>query len=257
MTPIDKTHDAMMASPDDEQARMGFYNCFASAELFLALEEEPTGETLKPMTFPIDEGSFVVAFDVEERLADFAGAPVPYISMSGRALSDMLKTQDIGVALNIGALSEQVLTPDTLAWLNGVLSEAPKLAEALPTDLMPPSNLPESLIAALDLKLASMAGMSRCAYLAKATYKDGTSAHIIAFLDAPILMEEAIAQSVSETLAFSGLEAGQLDVMFINATDPIAAKFAKTALRFDLPELAEPHVQQVPGSDPDRPPKLR
>ena len=261
MTPIDQTHGAMIAAPENEQARLAFYNCLSSAELFLALEEEPSAETLKPMIFPIEDGAFIAVFDTEERLAEFGGdAAIPFAALTGRAIAQMVHGQDIGLALNVGvAPSEQVLTAEIVSWLYEVLQDEPTLAEALPTNLTPPQSLPDSLITALDLKLAGMAGMARCAYLAQASYKDGATAHVLAFLDAPQPLEPAIAQSVAETLTFSGIEAGQLDVMFINATDPIAASFAKTALRFDLPELPEPtaHTIAAPGSDPERPPQLR
>jgi hypothetical protein len=49
-----------------------------------------------------------------------------------------------------------------------------------------------------------------------------------------------------------------MDVMFIRASDEIAARLAKVGLRFDLPEPAAPAMAPVaPGSDPSKPPRLR
>ena len=64
---------------------------------------------------------------------------------------------------------------------------------------------------------------------------------------------------LSPALVVSGLEAGALDVTFLDDTDPLAAELARVALRFDLPEPAQPKIRNVeaPGSDPEKPPKLR
>ena len=57
-------------------------------------------------------------------------------------------------------------------------------------------------------------------------------------IDALSDAQGAIAQAVNEALTFSGLEAAALDVAFFASSDPIAAKLAKTGLRFDLPQPA-------------------
>ena len=96
------------------------------------------------------------------------------------------------------------------------------------------------------------------AYLAGVTYDSGAQSHLLAFIDAPEAAQPALARAVATTLAFSGLEAGMLDVAFFAATDPVAASLARVGLRFDLPN--PPQVQPervVPGSDPDKPPILR
>jgi hypothetical protein len=62
---------------------------------------------------------------------------------------------------------------------------------------------------------------------------------------------------MNEALVFSGIEAGELDVAFLRASDPAAAVMARVALRFDLPSPAEPAAPVAPGMDPARPPKLR
>jgi hypothetical protein len=73
--------------------------------------------------------------------------------------------------------------------------------------------------------------------------------------------EAALAKAVGEALAFSGLEAGELDVTFLGPHDAGLAQLAAVAQVFDLPEPAgEPDqiIQpQAPGMDPNRPPILR
>ena len=119
--------------------------------------------------------------------------------------------------------------------------------------------VPESMISALDTKLALAEGMARMAYLAAARYSDGRTGHILAVIDAAPGSEPALTQAINEVLVFSGIDAGVLDIGFFRAVDEVAARIAKVGLRFDLPQVKNPeHGARVPpGSDPAKPPILR
>ena len=109
------------------------------------------------------------------------------------------------------------------------------------------------------MKLSLAAGLARFAYLCGVRYESGVMSHMLAFIDPVSGSERALAQAVNEALIFSGVEAGSLDVAFFKASDPMAARLAKTGLRFDLPETAPAKTSsvKVPGGDPDAPPILR
>jgi len=79
----------------------------------------------------------------------------------------------------------------------------------------------------------------------------------LAFVDAVDGSENALASAASEALTFSGIEAGVMDVLFVKASDPLAAYLAKVGLRFDLPEAHTGQAPGAPGMDPANPPKLR
>ena len=98
-TPIDRAHAAMQAAPEDDAARLRFYERLADAELFLMLTAEPAGDEISPELFEVQDAPFVLAFDLEERLSAFAGRAVPYAALSGRALAGMLAGQGIGLAV--------------------------------------------------------------------------------------------------------------------------------------------------------------
>jgi hypothetical protein len=254
MTPLDHAH----AAPD----RMAFFSALAGAELFLLLTQEPTttaaGDQIEPQIFETEEGKFVLAFDREDRMAEFVGGTAAYAALSGRALAQMLSGQGIGLALNPEvAPSSELLPAEALDWLAETLAEGPTEASAKPEEIAPPS-APEALITALDAKLAAAEGLARLCYLVAATYQGGRRGHILAFVGAAPGAEPALAQAAHEALIFSGLEAGALDVAFFDASDPMAAKLARHGLRFDLPQAAEPQaIAAPPGMDPDRPPRLR
>lgn len=257
MTPLDTAHAAMVAL-DTDAARLAFYDRFATAELFVLLEGEPQGDNITPRLFDTEQGQFVLAFDTEARLTDFNQGPAPYASVTGRTLAQMLNSQPIGVGLNLWEAPSAFLLPaGTIAWLNDVLSETPENIEDTPETFSAPSGLPETLVSAIDARLATAEGLAKLAYLAGVSYKGGRPGHIIAFVDAMAGSESALAGTIREALVFSGLEAGVLDVTFLKASDPVSAQLARVGLRFDLPQPSAPTPPSAPGMDPSKPPKLR
>ncbi|MGR3434968.1 MAG: SseB family protein [Shimia sp.] len=256
-TPLDHAH---AAQDGGDATRLRYMERVADAELFLLLAAEADGERVEPEVFEVEGDRFVLAFDREDRLATFAGRAVPYTALPGRALAAMLAGQALGVALNPDvAPSADLLGPEAIDWLHETLGEG--TAEEIETriaEIHPPAGLPEGLLTGLDAKLAAMPGAARLAYLAAATYGDGGgTGHVLAFVDAAPGAEPDLTRAVSEVLAFSGLEAAALDVAFLRAAAPLAARLARVGLRFDLPQRAEPAPPKAPGTDPDRPPRLR
>ncbi|MBI6629518.1 SseB family protein [Pontibaca salina] len=260
ITPLDDVHAAMQAAPTDDAARLRFYERLGDSELFLLLKHEAEGDDISPELFDLDAGRFLLAFDREERLSQFAGGAAAYAAMSGRILARMLAGQQLGLALNLEVAPSSILIPaDAIEWLDHTLGHAPSQIEARIEALHPPTGLPESLLTALDTKLANARGLASCAYLVGVTYRGGGRGHLLAFLGALEGAESALAKAASEALTFSGVAAGALDVGFFAPADPITATLAAQGLRFDLPQPAreEPAPPIAPGSDPDRPPILR
>lgn len=258
-TAIDAAHAAMQAAPQDDGARLRFYERLADAELFLLLSEEARGETLSPEHFDLVDGRFVLAFDRADRLARFAGRPAPYAALSGRVLARMLAGQGIGLGLNLDVAPSSILiSPKALRWLDATLGHAPDEVEAKIAEFLPPAGLPQALLEALDTKLATAGGLAPAAYLASVRYETGGQGHLLGFVDAVEGAQGALAKAAAEALTFSGIEAGAMDVGFFAASDPAAAKLARTGLRFDLPRREPADFAPVaPGSDPDKPPILK
>lgn len=258
MTDLDQAHAAMEAAPENDAARLQFYERLADTELFMLLGEEAVGQQITPELFEIEDQRFALIFDTEERLSDFVGRVAPYAGLPGRALAQMLAGQGIGLALNLEVASSAMLIPaEAVDWLVATLAHGPDETEARLTEVSAPGGLPEAVIAGLDRKLAIAAGLARFAYLAAATYEDGGRGHVLAFVDAVEGAEKALASAAGEALTFSGIEAGVMDVLFVRASDPLAAHLAKVGLRFDLPQPETPHAPGAPGMDPAKPPKLR
>lgn len=259
-TALDRAHAVMQQAGDADAARLRFYERLADGELFMMLSKEAEGDRIAPELFETPEGRFVLVFDREERLAQFAGGAVPYAGLSGRAIVEMLAGQGIGLGVNLEvAPSATLLSAEAVGWLHETLQNAPDEVEAKIEELLPPAGLPEVLLTALDAKLASAAGLAQAAYLVALRYSGGGQGHLLGFVAARPEAESALAQAVSEALTFSGIEAGALDVGFFAASDQMAARLARVGLRFDLPEPEEPKIYQpkIPGGDPDAPPILK
>ena len=252
MTALDNAHAAMEADPDDDARRVAFYACLAGTELYLLLKETDL-ET--PRLFNTADGSFLLVFDREDRLTEFTGGPAPYAALSGRAVAQMVGGQQVGVGLNLGVAPSSFLIPaEAVSWLDDALGNAPAELTGTPTSVAPPKGLPESLLTAIDTKLATAQGLASAAYLVAVTYQDNRRGHLLAIIDAIADAQPAIARAVSEAVIFSGIDAGELDVAFVASTNPIVASLAKAGIRFDLPK---PPRSKPPGADPAKPPKLR
>jgi hypothetical protein len=257
VTLLDAAHAAVSADPENEALRLRFFERLADGEMVLLLEREAVGETLDPKVFDLEDGPVVLVFDREERLAAFTGGIAPYAALPGRVIAGLLKGQGIGLGVNLGvAPSAMLLPPEALDWLAETLEEGPQEVAALPQEFLPPS-VPEEVITALDAKLARAGGLATAALLAGVVYTDGRRGHLLALLDAGDGAEGALARAMNEALVFSGIEAGELDVVFLASGDTAAKAMARVGLRFDLPVPEAPVAPDAPGMDPSRPPKLR
>ncbi|MGL4237843.1 SseB family protein [Tabrizicola sp.] len=257
MTFLDAAHAAVSADPENEALRLRFFERLADGEMVILLEREAVGESLEPKVFELEEGPVVLVFDREERLAAFTGGIAPYAALPGRVIAGMLKGQGIGLGVNLGvAPSSMLLPPEAMDWLAETLDGGPEEVEALPVEFLPPA-VPEAVIAALDAKLAKAGGLAPAAVLCAVVYRGGRRGHLLGFLDAVEGAEAALARAMREALVFSGVEAGELDVVFLGSADASAAAMTRVGLRFDLPAPEVPVAPAAPGLDPSRPPKLR
>lgn len=259
-TPLDLAHAAMEAAPNDDAARLRFYERLSDSELFLLLTKDVIGDQIDPEVFDLGDARFVLVFDREERLSQFVGKPAPYVALSGRVISQMLAGQGIGLGVNLEvAPSQMLIPPEAVIWLNDTLAHSPDEVRERAEELYAPKGLPEELLTAIDAKLASAVGLAQNAYLVAVKYEGGANGHLLGFVGTQEGAEGALAKAAGEALTFSGIEAGSIDVGFFDANDPMAAAMAKVGLRFELPkhETRSDTIRPAPGSDPDKPPMLK
>lgn len=259
MTELDTAYDLMAGG--DEAAGLRFYRALADATLFIVLDREAEGEVIAPRVFDLESGPVILAFDSEERLASLGPDPVPYAALPGRIVAQQMLGQGLSLGLNLGtgAGAETLLPPEALEWLVQMLGSAPANLEAQAQEFRAPKSVPQMLITALERTITGAAGLAAAALLAEVRYTDGTQGHIFAFVNADLFAQAALARSVAEALAFSGMDAAALDVTFLQDGDKATAKLLQVARLFEVPEpvIEQPVQRLAPGMDPLAPPKLR
>lgn len=259
-TTLDTAHAAMEAAPQDDTLRLRFYEDLCDADIFVLLDAEPDGDSVRPTTIQIDGADFALIFDTEDRLTRFTERVAPYAGLPGRALVQMMAGQGAGLALNLRVAPSAMLIPaDGVDWLAGTLDHAPEETQARLVGINRPTALPDAVLDALDRKLSKTAGLAETAYLVAADYADGAKGHVLGFVGADDSAHAALAHAAGEALTFSGIDAGVMDVIFVEAGAEMALRLERVGLRFDLPRIARntPEVPMAPGADPTKPPKLR
>ena len=251
-TPLDALQRAMEAAPDDEVARRSYFARLLAQELVLLLDAPP-GRTVSPRLVEIDGQMLALAFDGEARLAAFAGA-ADYAALSGRDLAALLAGHGLGLGLNLGGEGAPLhLAAQDVAWLaeQGVDAQpdSGRIAE-----IMPPRPLTAELLAVLDARLATLAGLAEAAYLVGARMADGQAVLLLVVTGAAPSARARIAGSIAEALRVAAMER-PLDVVFAGPGDPLLLPALRHGIRIDLPgpEAPEP---VAPGSDPSKPPRL-
>ncbi len=259
MTELDRLYAAMQAGGDSDG--LAFYRALADAELFLLLDEEASGEVMAPRVFDLAEGAVLLAFDSEERLAGFSDAALPYAALPGRVIAGQMVGQGLSLGLNLGsgAASETILPPDALDWLMSMLDQAPPETLEVRVAGFDAPSVPASVLAALGSALAQ-AGR---AFVVGVRYADGRQGQLLALTGVASGAEAKVARAVTEAIAFSGIDAGALDVVFLDPDDPVLGRMAGIALVLEGHAPAPPEVidkvpgPKAPGLDPARPPILR
>lgn len=261
MTPLDIAHAAMLADAEDDFARLRYYRQLADMELFLLLTDEAVGETCAPKLFPLESGPVVLAFDTEERLSEFTSVPTPYAALPGRVIIGQLVGQGIGLGINLGSADHAwLMGTESISWLAGVLEHRPAETRGRPKALTAVGALDPALSEALAVAVSGAGGLAAAGLLARAAWEDGSEGIVLAYLGAQPEAEAPLARALAEALAFSGMEDGLVDVVFLNPEDPAARHLQAIGQHLHLPQPAvasQPAPPAPPGMDPAKPPRLK
>lgn len=261
MTLLDTVHAAMLAEPEDDAARLRYYRTLADAELFVLLTAEASGESMAPQVFELESGPVILAFDTEERLVEFTGMASAYAALPGRVIVGQLAGEGMGLGINLGSDTAWLMAPYAVDWLAGVLEHRPAETRGRPVDVKAPAALDPALSEALGIAVSGAGGLAAAAVLAEAAWADGAKGLLLVYLGAKEEAQEQLARALAEALAFSGIEDGMVDVMFLPSGDPAGRAFLALGQPLTLPEPPKekpaPPPPAPPGMDPTRPPKLR
>ena len=128
MTDIDQALEALRADPDDHKAQSGFYDLFLNSSFFvptvdemISIDENSAKEKIEvPLIIVADEVDYLVFFDRQQRLNDWAEEGAPCLQLPGHVLAEMTSA-GLHWAMNIGTDYNKQFAPDEIAWLKDVV----------------------------------------------------------------------------------------------------------------------------------------
>ena len=140
MTDIDKALEVLRESPRDYKAQSGFYDLFLNSSFFVPtineeveVDDKGTREMIEVPLIIEDSGiEYLVFFDQQQRLNDWAEKEVPCLHLPGHVITEM--TPDtLHWAMNIGTDFNKQFHPDEITWLKDVVAKC-KAEDAGPGD---------------------------------------------------------------------------------------------------------------------------
>ncbi|MDT2075476.1 MAG: SseB family protein [Planktomarina sp.] len=258
MTPLERSIIMLEAAPDDTTRFSAVIERLVDAEVFLALEATTSDVEVKPRTVLLNAQEYIAIYDTELRLAEAIGGEAEYLTVSGRALVQMLESQNVGIALNPGTTAiGYIFELETLRWLALSLDERPNEMSEQITQVSPPPVLSPKALDALSIKLTAAQGLAEYAVLVEATGLNGAKNPTLFFVGLVPDAQADLAKLIQEYLQFS--EQGSLawDISYLAPTHSIVDKLLHVGLRFDLPAAEVAVDRPAPGSVPGQPPILR
>lgn len=133
MTELDNALEALRTNPDDHKAQSGFYDLFLNSNFFVPTIEEMVSDDDKsakekvevPLIIVAEGIDYLVFFDQQKRLNDWAEEEVPSLRIPGHVLAEMT-TSELHWAMNIGTEYNKQFAPDEITWLKDVVGRCKK-----------------------------------------------------------------------------------------------------------------------------------
>jgi hypothetical protein len=140
MTELDKALEIFQQNRDDVANRTSFYDLFLNATFFVPTQEDknpnaegegPPEGHVAPLIIEAEGNDYLVFFDSEERLRNWAQAEVNFVEVPGHVLA-AISTPPLHWALNVGAEFSKEFSPEEIAWLREVVERCDAMAQQEP-----------------------------------------------------------------------------------------------------------------------------
>lgn len=130
MTDIDQALADLRANPRDFKAQAGFYDLFLNSLFFVPtiheevdIDGQGTKEKIEvPLIIEEEDTDYLVFFDNQQRLNDWAEKEVPCLQLPGHVLTEMTP-EALHWAMNIGTEFNKQFHPEEIAWLKDVVAK--------------------------------------------------------------------------------------------------------------------------------------
>jgi len=125
MTAIDKALALLAQDRHDPKALSEFYDVFLNTNFFIpTLDDDESGAVEKehavPLIIEAEGNDYLLLFDSEERLRNWAQAQVGFVEVPGHVIAEM-STPPLHWALNVGCEQNKQFLPEEIAWLREVV----------------------------------------------------------------------------------------------------------------------------------------
>ena len=130
MTALDNALKELRDNPESDDHRNDFYRLFLSTTFYLPTYDEETGEVAKgetgdkmlPLIMEADGENYMMIFDLEDRVAEWAEEGVHCIALPGHVIVEMA-TEGLHLAMNVGTEHAKQFVPEELSWLKEVVKQ--------------------------------------------------------------------------------------------------------------------------------------
>jgi hypothetical protein len=137
MTELDQALRTLRLDMDDTKHQSKFYDIFLNTTFCVpALDQQETGgeSTVEdgqafPLVIKWEGNDYLMLFDTEERLKNWAGGDVKWVGVPGHVIA-ATAMPPLHLALNIGAEYSKQFLPDEIAWLREVVERCNEAAAA-------------------------------------------------------------------------------------------------------------------------------
>ena len=136
MNELDQNLEILRANPEDQKAQSCFYDLFLNTVFFLPTvkemiqpdEESDEHEAEVPMVIESEGSDYLVFFDDQQRLNNWAQQDAPCIQLPGHVIAEM-STEELYWVMNLGTEHIKQFAPDEIAWLKDVVERCKAEAE--------------------------------------------------------------------------------------------------------------------------------
>lgn len=130
MTALDRALERFRENSEDATCSSKFYELFLNTLFYvptvkekLDLEEPTEEEDLSvPMIVEVDGLNYLMLFDTEQRLKDWAQQDAPFLTVPGHMISEFA-APDLYWALNVGTDFAKQFVPEETAWIKSVVAQ--------------------------------------------------------------------------------------------------------------------------------------
>jgi hypothetical protein len=190
---MSKLDTAYTEAKNDNEKKPAFYNLFLNTDFFIPTHDAPKAttengeDTILPMYVESNEVEYLMLFDSQQRLTDWAQKELPFTVLTGHVIVEMMDADHHWV-LNAGTDYTKPFVPGEIIWLKQTVAKAKEQAANSPTNdsvlVRKPQSLPEGLVETLRLHLSNHAGIQR-AHLGAVLYASkGKQSHLTLVIEA-------------------------------------------------------------------------